>query len=87
MATACAGRSAGATCGGAPIEQEALSHIRALYAIEAEIRGRPPADRAAVRHDRARHVVDALRRWLETVLGTLSRKSVLADAIRYALGH
>ncbi len=61
--------------------------IAKLYAIEAEIRGKPPVERAAVRQARAGPELASLHAWLDTVLPSLSKKSELATAIRYALTH
>lgn len=70
-----------------PLAATALTHISALYAIEAEIRGRPPDQRRAVRQARAAPLLGALREWLEHSLEQVSRKSGLAEAVRYALGR
>jgi transposase len=71
---------------GSPIAKEALERIGALYAIEAEIRGRPPDERRAVRQARARPLLDSLHQWLESCLTKLSRKSDTTAAVKYALG-
>jgi transposase len=70
-----------------PIASEAIERIAALYAIEQEIRGHPPAERCEVRRARARPLIDQLHTWMEKKLGTLSRKSEVAAAIRYALSR
>ena len=70
-----------------PIAAEALERIGQLYAIEAEIRGRPPDERRATRQARAGPLLEALHAWLHTVLPSLSRKSELAVAIRYLLSR
>ena len=70
-----------------PLAATALTHISALYVIEAEIRGRPPDQRRAVRQARAAPLLGALREWLEHSLEQVSRKSGLAEAVRYALGR
>jgi hypothetical protein len=57
------------------------------FAVEKEIRGRPPDQRQAVRQAKAKPLLDALRRWFETTLPKLSRKSETAAAIRYALAR
>src|SRR5829696_7608371 len=72
---------------GSPLAEEALRRIGELYAIEAEIRGRPAEDRRAVRQERSRPLVDALHAWLTAQLERVSGKSALAEAIRYALRH
>ena len=64
-----------------------LDRIGALYAIEQAIRGRPPDERRAVRQERSRPALDALHGWLQATLATLSQKSALAKAIRYALAR
>ena len=65
--------------------REALERIAALYAIEDEIRGRPPDERQQVRQKRARPLLESLHNWFEASLRTLSRKSDTTAAIRYAL--
>jgi transposase len=69
-----------------PVAQEALQRIAALYAIESEIRGRPPKERQEVRQARARPLLESLREWLESCLTRLSRKSDTTAAVKYALG-
>ena len=68
-----------------PIAAEALTRIGALYAIEADLRGRPPDQRRAARQARAGPLLDALHEWLQTTLATVSKKSELAVAMRYAI--
>jgi hypothetical protein len=68
-----------------PLAAQAIHRIGALYEIEREIRGRPPDERCAVRQARAGPQLDALRQWLQASLSTVSAKSALAVAIRYAL--
>jgi transposase len=70
-----------------PIAQEALDRIARLYAIETEVRGQLPNERAATRQARAGPELDALHAWLHATLMTLSKKSELAVAIRYALSR
>ena len=72
---------------GSPLAEEALRRIGELYAIEAEIRGRPAEERRATRQERSKPLVDALHSWLTAQLGRVSGKSALAEAIRYALRH
>lgn len=68
-----------------PIAAEALKRIGELYAIEAEIRGQAPEHRRQARQARAKPRLDELNAWLTEALALLSRKSALAEAIRYAL--
>jgi transposase len=70
-----------------PVAQEALERIGALYAIEDEIRGRPPNERREIRQARARSLLDSLRAWLESCLTKLSKKSDTTVAVKYALGR
>jgi len=69
-----------------PIAAEAIERIAGLYAIESEIRGRPPEERKQVRQARARPQLESLRAWLESSLEKLSRKSDTTAAVRYTLG-
>jgi len=55
-----------AKSGPAPIAQEALARIAALYAIEKWIRGRSAVERQAVREAESKPLVDALKTWLES---------------------
>ena len=68
-----------------PVAAQALDRIGELYAVEQAIRGRPPDQRRAVRQERSRPALDALHAWFQATLATLSQKSALAKAIRYAL--
>jgi transposase len=70
-----------------PIAAEALDRIGRLYGIESDIRGRPADERRAVRQARAGPELEALHAWLQSTVTSLSRKSELALAIRYALSH
>jgi transposase len=70
-----------------PVAVEAIERIAGLYAIEQEIRGRPPEERRKVRNTRSRPLLESLKQWLEEMLGKLSRKSDTAIAVRYALGR
>src|SRR5215212_9334095 len=72
---------------GSPLAEEALRRIGELYAVEAEIRGRPAEERRAARQERSRPIVEALHAWLTVQLGRVSGRSTLAEAIRYALRH
>lgn len=72
---------------GSPIAAEALARIAELYAVEAEARGQPPDQRAAIRQAKARPVFEDLITWLQSELPKISGKSDLAKAIRYALSR
>ena len=70
-----------------PLAAEMLTQIAALYAIEAEIRGRSAEQRQRIRHERSRPIVEALHAWLEAHIKRVSGGSDLAKAMRYALRH
>ncbi len=70
-----------------PIAAGVLRRVAALYAIEADIRGRPAEDRKAERQSRSRPLVLDMKAWLMERLGEISGKSKLAEHIRYVLGH
>jgi transposase len=70
-----------------PIAEEALLRIRALYAIERDIRGQMPAVRQSVRLTRAMPLLISLKVWLERTLLQVSVKSGIAKAIKYSLTH
>ena len=72
---------------GSPLAKQALERIGALYRIEDGVRGRPPKKRRAARQARAGPLLDELHAWLEAIYATLSKKSGLAQAIRYALAR
>ena len=72
---------------GSAIAREALQRIGALYAVEEQIRGKPPEERSTVRQAQSKPLLDSLRQWLESSLAKLSRKSDTTAAIRYALSR
>lgn len=76
-----------AVAGPAPIAGEMLKRIKAIYAIEADLRGQAAADRRAGRQARTRPLLEAMEPWLRAALQTISQKSKLAEAIRYALAR
>jgi transposase len=76
-----------AAAGPAPIASEALQRIGELYAVEADIRGRPADVRRSERQARSRLLIEALEPWLRAKLETISQKGKLAEAIRYALSR
>jgi len=70
-----------------PVTTYVLAQIGELYKIEAGIRSNPPARRREVRQEYSKPIVEALHAWLTAQLATLSRKSVTADAIGYAMNQ
>ena len=73
--------------GPAPIASEALARIRKLYAIEEEIRGRPPDERRAVRQAKSRPEIEKLKSWFEDCRMRVSKTSAVREAINYGLNH
>ncbi len=69
------------------VNTEALRRIGELYAIEADIRGKPPDERRRVRQERARPLLEAFEIWLRSTLSKVSSKSDTAKAIGYALNQ
>jgi hypothetical protein len=72
---------------GSPIAEEAIGRIAQLYAVEKEARGSPSGVRVELRKAHAAPVFDDLEVWLAMQLTTISGKSPLAAAIRYALAR
>ena len=69
----------------APMAIEAVSRVDAIFAVEREINGLPPAERQAVRDTRSRPLVEALHAWLRQNRAKLSAKAPVAKAIDYML--
>jgi Transposase IS66 family len=55
--------------------------------LERTINGKTPAERAAVRRDQSKQLVEALDRWLRQQRALLSAKSDLVKAINYGLNR
>ena len=68
---------------GSTIAAEGVAQIAALYRIEAEIRGRPSAERLAIRESRSRPIVDAFGQWLKAQRDRVSRKSRIGEKLTY----
>jgi len=64
---------------------QALRRIAALYAVEKDIRGQPPDIRRAHRQARAGPLLEEMHAWLSNLVGRVSAKSELAQAIGYSL--
>jgi hypothetical protein len=56
-----------------------------LYKIEAEIRGKPPHARREQRRARAGPLLKEMHEWLTGLVGHVSAKSQIAQAIGYSL--
>jgi len=73
--------------GNAPIATEALARIKLLYDIEAEIRGLSAQVRRAIRQQRAKPMVEALKPWLVESLAKVPKGGKIAEALGYGLNH
>ncbi|WP_419898622.1 IS66 family transposase [Roseomonas sp. USHLN139] len=69
----------------APIAEEILRRIAALYAIEAEIRGQSPPQRLTAHASRSAALVNDLFARFAQQLARLPGRSPTADAVHYAL--
>ena len=69
------------------IAADALARMGQLYDIERDVRGQLPNVRKAQRQQRADPLLKNMHHWLNTTLATVSKKSDLANAIRYSLTH
>ena len=67
-----------------PAAAHALEMIARLFAIEAGIKGRPPAERLAARRAKVTPILSELRAFLDATMEKISGKSSLAGAFRYA---
>lgn len=72
---------------GSAAAEQALKRIGELYAIEAEIRGRPEAERLALRQARSKPLLASLHEWMMAKAVTLSKKSRLGEAFAYVLNQ
>ena len=71
----------------APIAAEVLQRIAELYQIEAEIRGEEADARRAVRQQKSKPLIEALKSWLEEMLRQVPSGSSIAQAIRYGFNQ
>lgn len=69
--------------GSAPIAEEGVTLIRALYAIETDIRGSEPAARLAARQERSAPILARIDAWLSHHRARTSAKSPLGEALAY----
>jgi transposase len=68
-----------------PAAQELLERIGELFAIEADIRGKSPQERLAVRSEQSVPLLAQIKLRFEETLNRISNISSLAGAIRYSL--
>ncbi|MGV2975770.1 transposase [Roseibium alexandrii] len=69
--------------GPAPIAQEGLAQIQALYRIEKDLRGQAVDQRRAARQDRSKATIDAIELWLTHNRARISAKSPTGEALKY----
>lgn len=67
----------------APIAQEGLKQIAALYRIEAEIKGRSAEARLAARIERPKPKLEVFEKWLTQNCTQVSPKSPTGEALKY----
>ena len=70
-----------------PAAAQALEMIARLFAIEADIKGKPPAERLVARRAKATPILAELRAFLDATMAKISGKSGLAGAFRYAVSR
>ncbi len=69
--------------GAAPIAQEGLVQIQALYRIEKDLRGLNADQRCAARQERSKPIIDAFELWLAQHRARVSAKSPTDEALKY----
>lgn len=67
----------------APIAEDGLRRIAALYRIEADIRGQNPEARLAARQERSLPRIAEFKTWLTEHRARVSAKSPLGEALKY----
>ena len=67
----------------APIAQEGLAQIQALYRIEKDLRGQTADQRLAERRERSKPIIDTLELWLAQSRARVSSKSPTGEALKY----
>ncbi len=81
------------TAGKTGIAQEALEHIRKIYAVEVEFRSRLDSGSigadafVALRQDRIMPIINEFRNWLDAAFRSVAPQSALGKAVSYALGQ
>ncbi len=69
--------------GPAPIAEDGVKRIGALYRIEADIRGLDPDARLAERQERSAPIIGDFEAWLTQNRARVARKSSLGEALAY----
>ncbi|KIN70356.1 putative transposase [Sulfitobacter donghicola DSW-25 = KCTC 12864 = JCM 14565] len=72
-----------AQSGTAPIAEEGLRQIAALYRIEKDIRGLTDKDRLAARQDQSAPLIAVFEAWLTANRARVSSKAPLGEALKY----
>jgi transposase len=70
---------------GAPVAQEAVRRIDAIFAVERDINGHSAGDRLAARQERLTPLVADLEQWMRAERARLSRHAETAKAMDYML--
>jgi hypothetical protein len=73
--------------GNAPLAEETLLTIAALYKIETEIIGQTVETRRATRLEKTRPLPDGFKAWLDVNLKRVPGRSKIAEAMRYAITY
>lgn len=68
-----------------PIAEQALRQIQALYAIEADITGKPIDKRLAIRQQQSKPLLETFHEWPKAQRRRLSGKTPLGKAFQYLL--
>lgn len=68
-----------------PIAEQALRQIQALYAIEADINGKPSDQRRAVRQQRSKPLLETFQIWAKDQRRRISGKTPLGKGLQYSL--
>jgi transposase len=71
----------------APIAQEGLKQIAALYRIEAEIKGWSADERLAARIERTKPKLESFEKWLTQSRAQVSAKSPTGEALKYIVKY
>ena len=69
--------------GVAPIAQEGLAHIQALYRIEKDLRGLSADQRQVARQEHSKPIINTLELWLAQSRARVSAKSPTGEALKY----
>ena len=67
----------------APIAEEGLKQIAALYRIEAQARGMPANERLVLRQTKSVPKITAFKTWLDQARSQVSAKSPTGEALKY----